>query len=207
MVLLIHVSLKFSPFSFSFSNSVEVIGGTIVTEDLGKIDVFSVYVPNEGFDVGELKPIFNSPDHFVVASDFNAHHPILESVCTANRCGNFIADLIVNHSQATLVTPKDLGTQVDPASGKISTIDLCLMTTQLALGLSVSLGPYMGSDHLSVKFPVLVNPTCIGSRLQDGSLKIQSGHYGMRSCQLPSQRQDSWNRQIQLMPLSPLRTA
>ena len=150
VALLIHKSVQFLPLKCYSSDTVEAIGATILTKNTGNIDVISVYVPKGNCDTEEVKALFNVQNKFIIAGDFNAHHDIWERDCTRNRSGQAIADTLFEHPDAHLITPKDLGTRVNPSNAKLSTIDLIFASASLALSASISLGPYMGSDHLPI---------------------------------------------------------
>lgn len=164
MALLIHTSIQFSPITLDFSDSIEVIGAAIASQVFGCINVFSVYVPNGNGRAEELRTLFNGLKEFVVAGDFNAHHHHWESTCVPNRCGHLLANILESTQETHLVTPKDFRTRINPSTGSNSTIDLCLLSTRLAIGASITLGPYMGSDHLPVKFSLFASPSRSTSR-------------------------------------------
>jgi hypothetical protein len=56
----------------------------------------------------------NSP--YIVAGDFNAYHSSWESNSTENLAGKSIFAAITDHPDATIITPKDLGTRINPSS-------------------------------------------------------------------------------------------
>ena len=164
VALLIHKSLQFLQIDCPPSDTVEAIGATVITSDFGSVDFFSVYVPKGNCDLEDIQFLFNRDNLFVVAGDFNGHHSLWEDGCTINRAGRAVADALLTNHDACLITPVDLGTRVNPSSGKASTIDLTLSSSRLALGTTASLGPFMGSDHLPVLFTLDATPTRSTSR-------------------------------------------
>jgi hypothetical protein len=58
----------------------------------------------------------------------------------------------------------DLGTRINPSSGKFSTIDLIITSPVLALNSTIVLGPHCGSDHLPVITTLNANPIHLASR-------------------------------------------
>lgn len=70
-----------------------------------------------------------------------------ESNANVNRRGRSIYSAMVDHPDATLITPSDLGTRLDPISGNCSTFDLSITSSALSINASVKVGPVLGSDH------------------------------------------------------------
>ncbi|XP_050706946.1 uncharacterized protein LOC126992319 [Eriocheir sinensis] len=67
--------------------------------------------------------------------DFNAHHTHWEPSLLAaqqNRSGHSLVDFLTGSASFSLLTPPDLPTRIDPASGRASTLDLCLAVGALA---------------------------------------------------------------------------
>lgn len=60
---------------------------------------------------------------------------------------------------ATLITPFDLGTRVDPHSGKTSTIDISFSPSLLAINAQITFGLDLGSAHLLILVTLYASPT------------------------------------------------
>ena len=58
----------------------------------------------------------------------------------------------------------DLGTRINPSSGKFSTIDLIITSPVLALNSTIVLGPHCGSDYLLVITTLNANPIHLASK-------------------------------------------
>ena len=150
VALLIHKSLRFSQTDFPSTENLETIGATISTQS-GLVDVVSTYCPHGDCSEEELNDLIGSlKDDFILAGDFNAHHPLWERHSRPNRCGRAIADALSDEPNLSLITPKDLGTREHPSTGHKSTIDLLLSSSALSLDAAIRIGPHIGSDHLPV---------------------------------------------------------
>ena len=102
--------------------------------------------------------VSNSPP-FILAGDLTAHHSLWESNAPENLAGKAIATTLIDSPEVSLITPKDLGTRINPSSGHRSTIDLIFSSPALSLNSSTILGPYLGSDHLPIFTTINANPT------------------------------------------------
>jgi hypothetical protein len=70
---------------------------------------------------------FLSTTHpFILAGDLNAHHHLWESSPTENAAGKSVGNALIESPDALLITPMDLGTRINPSSGKLSTIVLII---------------------------------------------------------------------------------
>lgn len=92
-------------------------------------------------------------NHFLLGGDFNAHHESWSHQTTPNKSGKSIYSALLQSPQAPLITAHSLGTYVNPSTGKSLTIDCMITAVDIACNASITLGPYLGSDHL----PVIIN--------------------------------------------------
>jgi hypothetical protein len=74
--------------------------------------------------------------------------------------GKSIGNALIKSPDALLITPMDLGTRINPSSGKLSTIDLIITSSVFALVLC----PYCGSDRFPVITTLNTNPIHLSSR-------------------------------------------
>ena len=158
VALLVKNSLQFSALPSSSTSTLEVIGAKIQV-DSGAVHCFSVYCPKGDCQADEIKTLLNCPSPVILAGDLNAHHSLWESNSAVNAAGKAITAVLTDHPDACLITPKDLGTRIDPCSGHRSTIDLIITSTSLSLNATFILGPYTGSDHLPNITTLNANPT------------------------------------------------
>ncbi len=176
VALLIHKSIQFSPLMCISTDTVEAIGATVFSA-AGSFDLFSVYIPKGDCIEDDLKVFCVRPNNYIIVGDFNAHHHLWESSCTINKAGKAVADTLQNQPDACLVTPSDLGTRFNPSTVKLSTIDLAIASSRLAMGASSSVGPFMGSDHLPVV--TIFNASPIRSPTLTPSWKFDEKKWGL----------------------------
>ena len=164
VALLIKKSLQFSVANPPIQSSLELIRASVFTQS-GEIECFSFYCPKGNCSQEEINLLISRPNHFILAGDFNAQHQLWESSPTVNIAGHSISNAIIDHPDASLITPLDLGTRIDPSSGKPSTIDLFITSSQFVLNSNISLGPFCGSDHIPIIYtergphpPILQTP-------------------------------------------------
>lgn len=137
--------------------------GVRVTFDMGPLDVLILYNPCRDITELEFRHLFNQlTSPALIYGDFNAHHSYWEPSLPAaqqNRSGSSLADFLAGSASFSLLTPPGLHTRIDPATGRASTLDLCLGSGPLFLA-NITTGPYMSSDHLPIilDFPSLVPP-------------------------------------------------
>jgi len=158
VALLVKKSLQFSALPSCSTSTLEVIGAKIQIES-GPVHCFSVYCPRGDCQADEIKTLLNCPSPVIVTGDLNAHHSLWESNSADNTAGKAITAVLTDHPDASLITPKDLCTRINPCSDHRSTIDLIITSTSLALNATIFLGPYTGSDHLPIITTLNANPT------------------------------------------------
>jgi hypothetical protein len=161
--MLFKKTLKMSPIPMPYADTLEVIGAQLSSET-GPIDCFSVYCPRGDCPPEYINILFNRPNPFIIAGDFNAHHSLWESNSTVNTAGKSIHSAILEHPDAAILTPLNIGTRIDPASGKESTIDLIFASSQFALNSTTSQGPYTGSDHLPIITIINASPVRLSNK-------------------------------------------
>jgi hypothetical protein len=160
VALLLKKSLQFLVNNYPIQSSLEIISASVFTQS-GEIECFSVFCPNSNCSQEEIDLLISRPNPFILAGDFNAHHQLWKSSPTVNIAGRSIYNAIIDHPDASLITPLNLGTRIDPSSGKPSTIDLFITSSQFVLNSNISLGPFCGSDDL----PIFTTPNADPIRL------------------------------------------
>jgi exonuclease III len=163
VALLIKKSIQFSVKPPINLNATEAIGATIFTNS-GEVDCFSVYSPKGDCSPEDIHFFLSTTHPFILAGDLNAHHHLWESSPTENVAGKSIGNALIESPDTSLITPMDLGTRINPSSGKLSTIDLIITSPVLALNSTIVLGPHCGSDHLPVITTLNANPIHLASR-------------------------------------------
>ena len=113
-----------------------------------KIDIFSVYNPNKIVQSAEFIHYFNQlNDEKIIVGDFNAHNPMWDSHSIINTTGNNLVDAMITSPNLCLLTPKNFPTHYNIPTKKFSTLDLCLISTNLYLSSTIELQRDLGSDH------------------------------------------------------------
>jgi hypothetical protein len=102
--------------------------------------------------------LFNRPNPFIIAGDFNTHHSLWKSNSTDNTAGKSIYSSILEHPDAAILIPLNIANIIDPASGRESTINLINASSQFALNSTTTQGPYTDSDHLPIITTFNVSP-------------------------------------------------
>ena len=150
VAILIKKSLQFSPISYNQPDTIEAIGASILFRNNQHIDFTSIYIPRANCETEEIEAILDRSNPYLLGGDFNGHHPLWEPNATVNKAGKSVYEALINDQDACLITPPNLGTRLDPVSGKASTIDLTITAASIATSATITLGPYMGSDHLPI---------------------------------------------------------
>lgn len=163
VAILVHKALQFQPLEITTSTTVEAIGVKIFCQNQEEINFVSAYVPRGYCGIEDIVPLLHHPNEFVTAGDFNGHHGTWETDTRPNKAGRSINEALIEEHNACIITPIDLGTRVDPSSGKNSTIDLTFTSPGLAATATIKLGPYLGSDH----FPVITTLNAAASKSSD----------------------------------------
>lgn len=150
VAILINKSIPFTQLNIINTEIIEAVGISIKSPDLGTIDIISSYCPKGDCSKEEISTLIDRDNHFMIGGDFNAHHESWSRQTNPNKSGKSIYSALLQSPQATLITPHSLGTYINPSTCKTSTIDLMITTADVASDASISLGPYLGSDHLPV---------------------------------------------------------
>lgn len=132
-----------------------------------KIHIYSIYCPDGNESI--LNLLYYLPgrtNHCIIGGDFNGHSPRWFNSHLSNKIGREISNFLTNSDNFTLLTPKNLPTRIYSVTMKKSTLDLTIMSTQLALCSSIKLGPYLGSDHLPIVFRLLTKEKIIKQKIQ-----------------------------------------
>ncbi|MPC28046.1 hypothetical protein E2C01_021239 [Portunus trituberculatus] len=168
LLLLIHQSLPSSPLSItSFSGGGLEHLGVTVDFDMGLLNILLIYNPCLNISLQEFQHLFSQ---IPITTSGNWPFPGAGETIQVRHL-SFLAD----SDSLSLLTPPGLPTRIDPVSGNPSTLDLCLGNGPLLL-TTITIGPYMGSDHLPViiAFPSvpLTSPTSCRPRcsLKKGDL-------------------------------------
>ncbi|KZS04645.1 Uncharacterized protein APZ42_032370 [Daphnia magna] len=150
VAILVHKSLQFTPLILNNTDTIEAIGVKIKCTNNKTITFTSVYIPQGDCEVEDVEALITNPDAFVTGGDFNGHHGMWETNTRENKAGRSIHEALLNTHAACLITPKNMGTRIDPTKGKESTLDLTITSPEIANTANITLGPHLGSDHLPI---------------------------------------------------------
>ncbi|KAG0724392.1 hypothetical protein GWK47_040645 [Chionoecetes opilio] len=117
--------------------------GSAVELHVGGLDltVYNLYrSQRHQLEAGELLTMA-SHTSLLVAGDFNAHHPILQSVSATNRTGRHLAVLLEEVPHIHLLNTGE------PTHVRRGRLDLTLVSGDLAAGASCQVHPTHTSDH------------------------------------------------------------
>ncbi|EFX62081.1 hypothetical protein DAPPUDRAFT_337474 [Daphnia pulex] len=188
VAILISKSLQFSPITHNPPDTIEAIGASILFKNNQHIDFTSIYIPRANCETEEIEAMLDRSNPYLLGGDFNGHHPLWESNATVNKAGKSVYEALINDQDACLITPPNLGTRLDPVSGKASTIDLTITAASIATSAKITLGPFMGSDHL----PIII------------TLNASVKHYTSRpiAWAINEEKWPAWNKRLEELLIS-----
>jgi ribonuclease HI/endonuclease/exonuclease/phosphatase family metal-dependent hydrolase len=157
VAILVKKNIPAKPHATPSTEKVEAIG-IMVKLKTKTINITSVYCPHGDCDKKDILDLLNTAgDSAIVGGDFNAHSELWEDSTTPNRAGSALEEALMESSDFTLCTPRNLGTR--RGQGSISTIDLTLATTDLFPIINITKGPNdWRSDHIPVLITVDIHP-------------------------------------------------
>lgn len=145
----------------------KIVDVSVTISTKTKIHIYSIYCPDGNESI--LNLLYHLPGRTnpcIIGGDFNGHSPRWFNSHLSNKIGREISNFLTNSDNFTLLTPKNLPTRIYSVTMKKSTLDLTIMSTQLALCSSIKLGPYLGSDHLPIVFRLLTKEKIIKQKIQ-----------------------------------------
>ena len=94
----------------------------------------------------------------MMLGDYNAHTPILDKKCNrANKTGKTI-ERIIEQERVCLINPMNFYTYLHSKTGKLSCLDLCLASANVAHATKIDHSIDIGSDHRAVKVEIEIIP-------------------------------------------------
>ena len=123
----------------------------------------NIYIPpNNPLREDDLMHYINQlGPKFIICGDVNAHHKTWETRNSArsnNTAGVTINNILEKNNYIALATPPNLKTFTDTKSGKTSTIDLCLCSSNLLPDIEVRDIPCTGSDQYPIRVTLATEP-------------------------------------------------
>ena len=132
------------------------------------VDIMNIYNPS-GDTVTRLEfehYIDQLANKFVLVGDLNAHFPIWTAGSSVNTTGRNIGDLILQRQvrrQLQVITPRGQPTYLDSATGRTSTLDLCIASHRIGNLVQLELGVDLGSDHCPVYIKINLRPVLMSA--------------------------------------------
>ena len=121
--------------------------------------ITNLYNPNEDITEQEFEHYIQQiGEKFIMVGDYNAHTPMLDQKCKrANKTGKTL-EKIIEQERVCLINPVNFYTYLDSRTGKLSCLDLCLTSANLAHATKIEHSEDVGSDHRAVKVEIEVIP-------------------------------------------------
>ena len=158
VAILIHDFIQTLPLNLKSLDTLEAVGISIISPELGTIDLISVYCPRGNCSSNDFWYLLNRRHQFFIGGDFNSHHPYWDTNINQSASGVTIFDIMNDSPDLCLLTPPNFGTRIDPSSGARSTIDLSFTSCRMSLNFTIKLGEYLNSDHLPIHIDLNTSP-------------------------------------------------
>ncbi|XP_045028571.1 uncharacterized protein LOC123471402 [Daphnia magna] len=150
VAILVHRAIPYTEIASKNTPNTEAIGITIHNTKYGSIDIFSIYCPKGNCTKEELKQLSSSKNNIIIGGDLNGHHELWGSNQRPNKSGKSLYSTLLEIPTISLITPPQLATYISPSTGRTSTLDITIASTAIANDSVVTLGPFLGSDHIPV---------------------------------------------------------
>ena len=140
------------------NGKLEIQAIKIFTEASQEIVLLNLYNPNE--DIHELEfqhYVDQIGNKYVIVGDFNAHTPLLDTKCNrSNKMGKAL-ERIIEQDMVCIINPLNFYTYLDFRNGKLSCLDLCLTSANLAAYAKMEKSKDVGSDHRAIKVEIAIS--------------------------------------------------
>ena len=144
----------------------------------GIIKLANIYNPNLPVSYNEFNYYFNLlGNNCIMVGDFNAHSPLWDLRGRTNETGRNLVDIIENNDIGIL-NDFNTPTYIDNRTGTSSTLDLCIVSSNLLNIGQMTRGRDLGSDH----FPM------------ESTLDIQLSKVSMRTVKKWNLKQVDWQK-------------
>ena len=129
------------------------------------IDILNIYNPCKDISVSEFNFYFNQlGKNKVIIGDFNAHSYMWDDRSIDNYSGDSLCEVLVLDPDLCLLTPFNMNTYYHVASRKFSTLDLCVVNSDLFPQSDICLAEDMGSDHSPIRATINFTPSITPQR-------------------------------------------
>ncbi|KAK2723603.1 hypothetical protein QYM36_002070 [Artemia franciscana] len=106
----------------------------------------------ENFSKSQFRKILKETEHpKIIIGDFNLHHTLWNDSHTEDGKAKELIDILIDpEKQIALATPKNLATRLNKTTGGTTTLDLTIISTELATDLAVYSKNDFDSDHFII---------------------------------------------------------
>lgn len=131
----------------------------VILENGKEISILNLYNPNKNITSDEfMHYIAQLGRTYVLVGDYNAHTLLLNSKCRRrNATGKALEEILLDDN-VCIANPINMYTYIDSTTGKLSCLDLCLTSADVAPLTDVSVADDVGSDHRAIKIEIQMQP-------------------------------------------------
>lgn len=124
------------------------------------LHVLNLYNPSKNVTIDEISHYTAQlGDNYLIIGDLNAHSQLLnEETSVPNFTGRTLETFLLEHS-VCLVNPINMFTYIDRSTGRMSCLDICIATSNIAPHTQISPFKEVGSDHIIMKISVSLQPS------------------------------------------------
>ena len=123
----------------------------VILEDRSKLSVLNLYNPNLNVTKAEVSHFLGQlGTKYMIVGDLNAHTHLLSTNCQRSNATGRMLNELLSSTDICLANPLDFYTHLDSSTGQQSCLDLCLTSSNIASGISLSQLREVGSDHLPI---------------------------------------------------------
>ena len=141
------------------NKNLEIQAITVVGKGNKKIDIVNLYNPNKNVSPEEFRFYFNQlSKNKIILGDFNAHHNLWDSKSPENQTGKSLAQVMFEDPDLCLLKPRNFPTYFHVPSRKFSTLDLCIVSSEIFQQSKISLADDLGSDHSPINININFTP-------------------------------------------------
>ena len=139
-----------------YANGVlEVLAVKIYLSNKKELHMLVIYNPSNKVTSEELQHYVDQLGSIhMIMGDLNAHTPILCTKIQRSNANGQALEYVLQNTNECLINPLDFYTYLNPATGKMSCLDLCLTSAQIAPITTMALDEDVGSDHRTIKIVV-----------------------------------------------------
>lgn len=159
--LLLSTSIQYREVTlFEFDSGVlEVQAVEVFMQDKSSLYILNLYNPSKNMTYDEIQYYIGQlGERYLIIGDFNAHTPLLnEETLHSNYTGKTLETLLLENNTC-LINPINMYTYIDRSTGRMSCLDICLSTSDIAPFTQICPLKEIGSDHFVMEILVNMQP-------------------------------------------------